>query len=88
MIITGEKLFLRYLKEIDVETLYEWENNPKVKEVSDEQVEYSKKDIENFINSHQDIYLQKQLRLMICKNEDKNPVGCIDLFQHAFQALC
>jgi len=81
MIIKGEKIFLRHLKKIDIDTLHEWENNPEVREVSDGQNTYSKRDIEHFVNSHHDIYLQKQLRLMICENKNEQPVGCIDLFQ-------
>ena len=81
MIIEGKQVYLRYIQEQDIDTLLLWENNAEVQEVSDDATVYSKKDIENFVHSHQDIYLQKQLRLMICRKENDEALGCIDLFQ-------
>jgi diamine N-acetyltransferase len=49
--------------------------------VSNTQTPYSRFLIRQYLeNAHQDIYEAKQLRLVICKNEDFEAIGLIDLF--------
>ena len=71
---------LRPLEPEDVETLYQWENNMEIWQVSNTKTPYSKYILAQYIKeSVKDIYETKQLRLII-QNEDEIPVGAVDLF--------
>ena len=88
MFLKGETISIRALEPSDADILYRWENNQSLWEVSCTQTPFSKFVLEDFVNTtHQDIYTNKQLRLMICKTTTKETVGIIDLFdfepQHA-----
>jgi diamine N-acetyltransferase len=66
----------------DLSLLYEIENDLSVWKVSNTLVPFSKHVIELYLqSSHQDIYTNKQLRLMICEQNTHTPVGTIDLFE-------
>ena len=81
--LEGKNLILRALEPSDVDLLYEWENNEKLWYLSNTITPFSRFSLEQYIlNSHQDIYTTKQLRLMIDKKEsDQNEIiGSIDLF--------
>ena len=78
--IKGTNIFLRALEPSDLDLLYQWENNTDTWKVSNTLAPFSKYVLEQYIlNSHQDVYTTRQLRLMICLNEGRC-VGCIDLF--------
>jgi diamine N-acetyltransferase len=80
MQLTGQHISLRPIETSDVDFLYQWENDTENWKVSNTQTPYSRFVLEQYItNAHQDIYTIKQLRLIICNNENK-AVGCIDLF--------
>lgn len=76
----GYIIYLRAIEPSDSEILYKWENNTEFWQVSDTIIPFSKYTIEEYSNSVQDIYITKQLRLMICENKTNKPVGAIDLF--------
>ena len=82
----GKKIFLRSVQPSDADILYKWENDITNWQVSGTKKPFTKKEIQDFISNQKDIYLDKQLRLMICtsplKKGDKGvvSVGCIDLF--------
>lgn len=78
--LKGEKVFLRALEPSDSEIIHLWENNPEIWQVSDTLVPFSKFTIEQYINSLQDIYTTKQLRLVICEQQSGNPIGTVDIF--------
>ncbi|MCD4731440.1 MAG: GNAT family N-acetyltransferase [Bacteroidales bacterium] len=81
--LEGKKLKLRALEPSDIDLLYEWENNEKLWYLSNTITPFSRFTLEQYIlNSHQDIYTTKQLRLMIDKkNSNQNvTIGSIDLF--------
>ena len=81
--LEGKDLILRALEPADIDFLFEWENNEKLWHLSNTIAPFSRFVLEQYIlNSHRDIYTNKQLRLMIdIKNEDaNNPIGSIDLF--------
>jgi len=81
--LKGKNLILRALEPSDVDLLYEWENNEKLWHLSNTITPFSRFTLEQYIlNSHQDIYTTKQLRLMIDKKDpnQNNPIGSIDLF--------
>jgi diamine N-acetyltransferase len=81
--LTGNKIFLRALEPEDLEFVYAIENDENIWEMSNTQTPYSKFLIKQYLeNAHQDIYEAKQLRLVICKNDDKKAIGLIDLFEY------
>jgi diamine N-acetyltransferase len=90
MQLVGEMIHLRALEPDDLKLLYKWENDSSVWSVSGTLMPFSKFVLEEFVNqAHQDIYTNKQLRLMIDlkylddENEfsgDARSIGCVDLF--------
>ena len=81
--LEGKNLKLRALEPSDIDLLYEWENNEKLWYLSNTITPFSRFTLEQYVlNSHQDIYTTKQLRLMIDKkNSNQNvTIGSIDLF--------
>jgi hypothetical protein len=80
MHLKGQLISLRAVEPNDLELLYQWENNPSVWHLSNTLAPFSKHILKEYIeNAKHDIYVTKQLRLMI--NTSKyGPIGCIDLF--------
>jgi diamine N-acetyltransferase len=80
--MTGEKIFLRALELSDVQTLYAFENDTDIWNVSDTVMPYSSFALEQYVleAAHADIYTSKHLRLVICECSTGKPVGLIDLF--------
>jgi diamine N-acetyltransferase len=77
----GRNIYLRALEPQDVDLLYQWENNVSLWYVSNTLTPFSRFAIEQYVmNSFQDIYTAKQLRMMIIKADDLIPIGTIDLF--------
>ena len=80
--LTGKKIHLRALEPEDLDFLYTIENNESFWEVSSTQTPFSRFVLEQYIvNSHQDIFEAKQLRLIIVDNISNIRVGMIDLFE-------
>ncbi|MGB5818210.1 MAG: GNAT family protein [Saonia sp.] len=78
--LKGTHIYLRALEPVDLEFLYELENNPAVWEISGTSTPYSRHVLKLYLeNAHRDIYDVKQLRLCIC-NKEHDVVGLIDLF--------
>ena len=81
MFIKGEHIYLRALEPSDVDVLYKWENNRQIWHVSNTQTPFSRYVLEQFlVNAHEDIYTNKQLRLIISEIDKDGAVGAIDLF--------
>ena len=79
--LKGEHIYLRALELWDIDFLYNLENDVSLWEVGNSTTPYSKYILMQYLeNSHRDIYDVKQLRLVICKNEDQTQIGFIDLF--------
>lgn len=79
--LQGENIYLRALEPEDLEFVYAVENDETIWEVSNTITPYSKFLIRQYLeNAHQDIYEAKQLRLAICKKENQEARGLIDLF--------
>jgi diamine N-acetyltransferase len=82
MFLKGKLVYLRALEPEDSDILYDWENNMALWPVSFTQVPFSRFVLDEFANAaHQDIYTNKQLRLIICETGSGNPAGIIDLFE-------
>ena len=81
--LQSRNIYLRALEPEDLSFIYEIENNENIWEVSNTQTPYSQYLIKQYLaNAHQDIYEAKQLRLVICRNNDFKAVGLIDLFDY------
>lgn len=82
MKLSNNKIALRAPELQDVEILYKWENDESIWYLSNTSLPFSRFDLEQFIlNSNHDIFTEKQYRFMIEKNDSKEVVGCVDLFE-------
>ena len=77
----GENIYLRTIEPWDADIIHEWENNTENWSVSNTLVPFSKYLIEQYVNSSQDIFAFRQLRLMIALNDGNKTVGAVDLFE-------
>ena len=81
MFIKSEHIYLRALESDDLALFYVSENNMAIWKVSNTITPFSKDILQLYLQTaHQDIYTNKQLRLMICLNTTNEPSGTIDLF--------
>lgn len=81
MFLSGKHIYLRAMEPEDLNLLYKWENDTSIWRVSNTQAPFSKFVLEQFLaNQHNDIYTNKQLRLIACKHGSDDAVGAIDLF--------
>ncbi len=79
--LKSQRITFRALEPIDVDTLYQWENDPDVWHVGNTVAPYSRKLLWEYIDTYEaDIFKSRQLRFMIETNEPKQPIGTIDLF--------
>lgn len=82
MFLEGHTVSLRALEPADADLLYTWENNRDLWAVSFTVVPFSKFILEEFVQSaYNDIYTNRQLRLIVLENNNKEPIGSIDLFE-------
>jgi diamine N-acetyltransferase len=82
MFLNSENISLRAVEPRDADILYSWENDRSIWAISNTQIPFSKFVLEEFANSsHQDIYTNKQLRLMVDEKQNCSTVGCIDIFE-------
>jgi diamine N-acetyltransferase len=90
MLLVGELIRLRALEPVDLNRLYRWENDTTIWSVSGTMAPFSRFVLEEFVNqAHQDIYTNKQLRLMIELKyivddeeiDEPKAIGCVDLFE-------
>jgi len=78
--LKGEQIYLRTLEPSDADIILKWENNSDNWRVSNTLIPFSRKLIQDYVNSAQDIYSIKQLRFIICLVENDKEIGAIDLF--------
>ncbi len=77
----GKKVRLRAVEPSDLPLLYEWENDVANWEVSNTMAPFSKCLLEKFIEtSSTDLYVNRQMRLMIEECTTGAAVGAIDVF--------
>ncbi|MBQ8009219.1 MAG: GNAT family N-acetyltransferase [Bacteroidaceae bacterium] len=76
----GKLVRLRAVEPEDLEFLYQMENDPSLWSISNFTVPYSKATLRAYIeNSMNDMFADRQLRLMICELSHDKPVGVIDI---------
>lgn len=69
---------LRAVEPNDIDFLWELENDDRNWEVSNTRIPFSKNTLKNYLENIQDIYIDKQLRLVI--TVDQTPCGLMDWF--------
>jgi len=80
-ILENTDIKLRALEPTDIDILYSWENNLDNWEVSNTNAPFSRYILSKYLeNAHRDIYENKELRLVIVRKKDDQPIGLIDLF--------
>ncbi|MDL2282009.1 GNAT family N-acetyltransferase [Parabacteroides sp. OttesenSCG-928-G06] len=80
-LLQNEQIRLRALEPEDLPLLYRWENDTTAWSVGNTLAPYSQHVLREYIiESRQDIYTLKQLRLMIEVIAEKQTIGMIDLF--------
>lgn len=82
MFIKDETITLRCAEPEDAELIYRWENDRDIWRVSGTHVPFSRFQIDQFLLSNNDLFSQKQLRLMIDLNDMGESIGCIDIFDY------
>jgi len=79
--LEGESIKLRAAEPEDLDTLYQWENDTRIWQVSNTIEPFSRFILKQYLeNAPQDIYEKRQLRLMIDRISDRKTIGTIDLF--------
>lgn len=79
--LSNKNISLRTIEPQDIDCLLDWENDTENWKVSNTLVPFSRKLLEEYIYSAQDIFTTKQIRFIIEDNETKKQLGCIDLFE-------
>ena len=80
----SSKVLLRAVEPSDIDFIFQLENDSANWQVSNTLAPFSRYTIEQYVlNSEQDIFTQKQLRLIIEAKDLEEPkrIGCIDLFE-------
>ena len=78
MILQGRNITLREPKLADAEQILNWENDEEVQKVGTSGVLYTLDMIKDYIAGIKDVYLDKQLRMMVCLHQIG--IGAIDLY--------
>lgn len=79
--IKGEELHLRTLEPEDIDFLVVIENDPDHWKVSGTLVPFSRKILQDYIDSAQDLFTHRQVRFVI-ENNNNQLLGIIDLFDY------
>lgn len=78
--LSNELIYLRAVEPEDLDILYRMENNPSFWDISSFTVPYSRYVLKQYIeHSANDMFADKQLRLMIVRRADHVVVGTIDV---------
>lgn len=81
MNIHDDILALRALEPTDLDVLYRWENDVELWHTTATIAPFSRKQLWDYIETYNnDIFITRQLRLMIEERQTTNVVGTIDLF--------
>ena len=78
-LLSNEKITLRAMESSDIDTIYAWENTPALWTVSDTVAPYSREAITEYVNGcANDIYTNRQLRLVITLTATGEAIGTVD----------
>lgn len=77
----GEKVFLRAVEKSDAQLLFQWENDPETWQYGTVMAPFSHYQINRYVEKvSNDIFKDRQLRLMIDIKNTRETVGIADLF--------
>ncbi|MCE5179406.1 MAG: GNAT family N-acetyltransferase [Porphyromonadaceae bacterium] len=80
-LLENKELLLRAPEPEDLELLYKWENDTHLWEYGNATAPYSRFSLRQYLTeSKQDIYTDKQVRLMVLLRESKTVIGMADLY--------
>ena len=82
MFIKNDIITLRCAEPEDAGQVFLWENDRDIWRVSGTHVPYTRFQIEQFLLGNNDLFSNKQLRLMIDLTENGQTIGCIDIFDY------
>lgn len=75
-------IYLRPLEPEDLEVLYRWENDTRLWNIGATVSPFSRFTLKKYIaEAIDDIYITKQLRMMIVEKDSNLPVGTLDLYE-------
>lgn len=83
--LKGKKIYLRQIEEDDVNILLLWENDTENWRYSESEAPFSLHQLQHYVKNASHVRENKQLRLIICLNEDDYAIGTIDLFKIDFK---
>jgi len=81
--LESKTIMLRALEPADIDLLYDWENDSSIWHLSNTLAPFSRFALEQYVmNSHEDLFTTRQLRLMIdlIEEDQTKTIGCVDLF--------
>ena len=78
--LENEMIKLRAPEPEDLEVFYQWENDARLWYLGNTIAPYSRYALKKLIESSQDIYESRQIRMMIETKAETLPVGMIDLY--------
>lgn len=81
--IEGDQIILRPIHLADAATVLEWENNPELWKVTETPGPFVLSEIENFINTSNDLFAHGQMRWVICDKISHRKIGALDLFDYS-----
>ena len=82
MFIKNDTITLRCAEPEDAGQIFLWENDRDIWRVSGTHVPYTRFQIEQFLLGNNDLFSNKQLRMMIDLTESGQSIGCIDIFDY------
>lgn len=80
--LKGNNIYLRTIEPNDADVIWRWENDTSLWRVSNTKAPFSKKLILDYVNSAQDIDLNKQIRFMIVDSQTEKLLGTLDFFEY------
>jgi len=80
-LLENKELLLRAPEPEDLELLYKWENDTRLWEYGNTTAPYSRFSLRQYLaESKQDIYADKQMRLMVLLRQSQTVIGMADLY--------
>ncbi|MEL7599295.1 MAG: GNAT family N-acetyltransferase [Proteiniphilum sp.] len=80
-LLENKELLLRAPEPEDLELLYKWENDTRLWEYGNATAPYSRFSLRQYLSeSKQDIYADKQMRLMVLLRQSETVIGMADLY--------
>ncbi len=81
LLLENNKIRLRATEPEDLEQLYQWENDTRQWVLGNATVPFSRYTLRQYLaNSNQDIFSDRQLRMMITLKAQEKTIGAVDLY--------